>query len=467
MIDVAIIGAGPVGLTFANLLGRRGRSVKILERQPSPYDLPRAIHFDGETMRIFQSTGLAEEVLKHTHIGVGMMFKDADDRVLIDWSRAQAIGPMGWHESYRFHQPGLEDALRAGLERFEDVDLEQGVSVDAINTEIGQLTLNDGLQIDARYIIGCDGADSITRTAIQSPLKDLGFQERWLVVDVILKRPRPDLGDHSIQHCDAERPATYVRGAKDRRRWEIRLDQSEPDPEEIEIWRLLSRWITPKDAELERVAVYTFRSAIAETWRAGRVMIAGDAAHQMPPFMGQGMCAGIRDAANLAWKLDHAIRTGDDAILDSYASERASHVAEFTDLTMRLGRLINQTATGDAPKGQMKSIWPALGPGLGERDEVAGRLAPQPRLASGHLADDAAKGGFYLLARAEIAAPVPVFTEATAWLKTINRFAAIIRPDGYVLATARNEEEVADIFRTSVINVFASEISRPSVSPKA
>ena len=440
MTDVAIIGAGPVGLTLANLLGKRGLSAQIIEKRPKPYDLPRAIHFDGEAMRVFQAAGLADQVLAHTHVGVGMLFKDADDAILIDWSRAQEIGPMGWHESYRFHQPGLEDALRCGLDRFDHVSLRTGVSATHIDPATGEVGLSDGGRLNASFIVGCDGADSFTRQAAGLALNDLGFNERWLVVDAILKRPRPDLGDYSIQFCDAEHPATYVRGTGDRRRWEIRLDQSQADPDSAAIWARLSRWITPDDAELERAAVYTFRSAVAARWREGRVLIAGDAAHQMPPFMGQGMCAGVRDAANLAWKLDHAIRTGDDAILDTYGAERASHVAEFIDLTMRLGRLINQTATGGAPKGQMKSIWPGLGPGLGDRDDVAGRLAPQPRLATGQLADDAAGGGFYLLSREPVRSAAPVFTDAKGWLVASNIFAAIVRPDGYVLSAACNRD---------------------------
>ena len=445
MTDVAIIGAGPVGLTLANLLGQRGLSVRVIEKRPQPYDLPRAIHFDGEAMRVFQATGLADQVLAHTHVGVGMLFKDAEDKVLIDWSRAQDIGPMGWHESYRFHQPGLENALRRGLDRFAHVAVTTGVEVTDLNASTGALTLDDGSGVSAAYIVGCDGADSFTRRAADLPMADLGFQERWLVVDAVLKRPRPDLGDYSIQFCDAENPATYVRGIGDRRRWEIRLDQSKADPDDEAIRACLSRWITPEDAELERAAVYTFRSAVAERWREGRVLIAGDAAHLMPPFMGQGMCAGVRDAANLAWKLDHAIRTGDDAILDSYGSERASHVTEFIDLTMRLGKLINQTASGEAPKGQMKSIWPGLGPGLGVRDDIAGRLAPQPRVAGGALADDAAKGGFYVLAQASVEAPVPVFTEAAEWLADTGVFAVLVRPDGYVLASANDQTSVVDL----------------------
>ena len=440
MTDVAIIGAGPVGLTLANLLGRRGLSVRVIEKQAKPYDLPRAIHFDGEAMRVFQATGLAEEVLKHTHVGVGMLFKDAEDKILIDWSRAQEIGPMGWHESYRFHQPGLEDALRRGLDRFHHVSLQTGVAAVLVDPVTGDVGLSDGERFKASFVVGCDGAESFTRQAAGLSLIDLGFNERWLVVDATLKRPRPNLGDYSIQFCDAAHPATYVRGCGDRRRWEIRLNQSQADPDTAAIWSRLSRWITPEDAELERAAVYTFRSAVAATWREGRVLIAGDAAHQMPPFMGQGMCAGIRDAVNLAWKLDHAIRIGEDAVLDSYTSERSAHVTEFIDLTMRLGKLINQTAAGEAPKGRMKSIWPGLGPGLGARDQVAGRLAPQPRVA-GVLADDAAGGGFYILARDRFDAPVPVFTEARDWLDQNGIFAVLVRPDGYVFGVAGERTE--------------------------
>ena len=249
--DVAIIGAGPVGLTLANLLGKRGLTVRIIEKRPEPYNLPRAIHFDGEAMRVFQATGLAEQVLAHTHVGIGMLFKNADDEVLIDWSRAQDIGPMGWRESYRFHQPGLEDALRRGLDQFPHVELTAGVAVVDLNTINGDVILSDGEHLSASYVVGCDGAESFTRNASNLPLEDLGFQERWLVVDVLLKRPRPDLGDYTIQFCDAEHPATYLRGAKDRRRWEIRLDQSEDDPDDKTVWGLLSRWITPEDADVE------------------------------------------------------------------------------------------------------------------------------------------------------------------------------------------------------------------------
>lgn len=434
MIDVAIIGAGPTGLVLANLLGRRGVRTLVLEKQPKPYPQPRAIHFDGEIMRVFQSTGLAEEVLAHTTGGIGMLFKNRDGETLVDWSRSPDIGPMGWRESYRFYQPGLEQALADGLDRFPHVDLRRGADVTdvAIRDDHAALTLATGETVTARYAVGCDGALSLTRQAIGEGMEDLGFRQTWLVVDVLLKRPRPDLGDHSVQVCDPDAPATYVRGAGNWRRWEFRVGSTEP-PDEGEIWRRLNPWITTADASLERSAVYTFRSLVARRWRRGPLLIAGDAAHQTPPFMGQGMCAGVRDAANLSWKL--ALALGGHDVVDTYQSERAPNARQFIDMAVRLGRMISQTASGEIPQGRMVSIWPALGEGLGPRDAVSGALAPQP-LVGEVRADDLARGRFYALARAECAASIPVFTEAARWLKDNDIFGAIVRPDGYVLSAA-------------------------------
>ena len=440
MIDVAIIGAGPTGLLLANLLGRRGVETLVLEKQPTPYRLPRAIHFDGEAMRVFQSAGLADRILPQTMVGRGMLFKDAKGTTLVDWSRDPDIGPMGWRESYRFHQPDLEQTLIDGLDRFDHVTLRRGAEVARIEGgDAARLTLASGEQVEARYAIGCDGAESPTRAAIGEGVEDLGFHETWLVLDLILKRPRPDLGDHSVQFCDPEAPATYVRGVGDRRRWEMRLERGYT-PDEADIWRRLARWVTPDDAEIERSAVYTFRSRLARKWRDGPLLIAGDAAHQTPPFMGQGMCAGVRDAANLAWKLTLALQGTD--VLDSYQSERSPNARQFIELSVRLGKLINQTAAGEAPKGRMHSIWPALGPGLGPRDEIAGALSPQPFLGEAR-ADDVAEGRFYAIVREDVPATIPVFNAATDWLAEHDLFAAIARPDGYALASATTPEDLA------------------------
>ncbi len=449
MHDVAIIGAGPVGLTLANLLGRGGNSVVVLEKQSKPYPFPRAIHFDAETMRAFQATGLAEQILRHTHIGRGMLFKNKDGLTLVDWSRDQTPGPMGWYESYRFYQPGLEQELREGLKRFEDVTLRTEHAVTSLSQSdtAVTLTLEDGSQLTARFVIGCDGTDSFTRRSLDIDLDDLGFHERWLVVDLRLTRPRPDLGDYSIQHCDPDAPATYVRGVGDWRRWEFRVEDQDTFSDD-EIWAKLSKWITPEDAILERSAVYTFRSALAKSWRKNRVFLAGDAAHQTPPFMGQGMCAGIRDAANLAWKLRAVLNGADDALLDTYASERAPNARAFIEMAVSLGKLINQTAAGEAPKGQMKSIWPALGPGLGPRhdpaDTVAGTLAPQIRLKDGTLSDDDAQNQFYLIALTPCDHPwLSTYTGAEAWLENHNFWGVIVRPDGYCYAGVQDPSELA------------------------
>ena len=452
MFDIAIIGAGPVGLLLANLLGQRGHSVLVLEKQPLPYPMPRAIHFDGETMRAFQSAGLADQVLEHTHIGKGMLFRDSKGTTLIDWSRDQTPGPMGWHESYRFHQPALEQVLRDGLGRFANVTLQTGAEAIRLgqNNDAAVIGLSNDTVTEARYVIGCDGTGSFTRQALGIGLHDLGFQERWLVVDVLANTPAADLGDHSIQFCDPNAPATYVRGIANRRRWEMRLPADTPEtpetPETLtdaQVWQHLSRWITPNDATLERAAVYTFRSRIANSWRQGRILLAGDAAHQMPPFMGQGMCAGLRDAANLGWKFSAVLNGAGDTLLNSYQSEREANARAFIAKSVALGQLINQTATGTLPTGRMRSIWPDLGPGLGPRDGIGGTLAPQVTNADGQRADDMAGGGFYILSATPVAnPPLPCITGAQDWLVQRDLAAAILRPDGYCLCGVRNIDDL-------------------------
>jgi 3-(3-hydroxy-phenyl)propionate hydroxylase len=313
--------------------------------------------------------------------------------------------------------------------------------------------------------VGCDGAKSFLRSKIGGGMDDLGFDERWLVVDVILKRPRPDLGDHSIQFCNPDRPATYVRGVGDRRRWEITVRQDEAPGERMdqeEVWRLLSPWIAPDDATLERSAVYTFRSAVARRWRDGRLLIAGDAAHLTPPFMGQGMCAGIRDAANLAWKLARAQQgLAPDDLLDSYQAERAPNARDYIATAVRLGGLINTramaAALGDAPEDgpvTMRSIAPALG-GF---TAPFGRPAPQPRLADGARLDDRVGHRFAVLLRADAAAVLdPAVMDRLAtrgavlvddpavapWLAELGAAAALVRPDRMLLAVAPDAAGVA------------------------
>lgn len=477
--DVVIVGRGPVGATLANLLGLCGVRTLVLEREAKTYHLPRAVHFDDECMRVFQTIGLAQDIVPHTTLSPGMRFLDAGGRLILDWPRSQDPTPMGWYLSYRFHQPELEDVLISGLQRWPQVELrnrcdvfaldedEPGVRVRYEDLSSGQLS-----EVRAAFVVGCDGARSLVRRFIGSGMDDLGFHERWLVIDALLRRDRPDLGDYSIQHCDPKRPATYIRGTNNRRRWEITVhpdEDAQAVTQPANVWDLLSRWITPDDAEIERAAVYTFHSAIAKQWRRGRLLLAGDSAHQTPPFLGQGMCAGIRDAANLAWKIREIIagHAGLD-LLDTYQRERSPHVREFIELAIRLGGVINTKAVeaglaaGEARDNapvKLEVRKPLLGPGLAiDGLPLAGHLAPQFVLADGRRSDERTGYAHVLLIEnaealsartrtALVQCGMVVLTvddarDIPVWLRQHNVQAALIRPDRYVRGAARTAAEL-------------------------
>jgi 3-(3-hydroxy-phenyl)propionate hydroxylase len=479
-IDVAIVGCGPVGAALANLLGLQGFSALVLEREAGIHCLPRAVHFDDEVMRLFQTMSLAETVQPLVHVSPGMRFVDEKARLLLDWPRPRERGPQGWHASYRFHQPELEQVLRDGFARFPSVELRTRAEVfaldeepDAVVVRYEDLDTGNLAQCRARYVVGCDGARSLVRRFIGAPMEDLGFHERWLVVDAFLKRPRPDLGDYSVQYCRKQRPATYVRGTGDRRRWEIAVLPDEDGGTIIQpakVLELLKPWVGPDDVELERAAVYTFHSTLATRWRSGRLLIAGDSAHQTPPFLGQGMCAGMRDAGNLAWKLGRVLQgQNDDALLDTYQTERAPHVREYIELAVRLGGLINTKAMEAAVPGtvleggeaaRMSSVKPRLGPGLAAGcNRLSGQIAAQPRLSDGTRLDDRVGYRYAALLRPDFAASLPAETlerladrevivvaddapEQEAWLRAAEASAVLVRPDRYVLGAARSVQEL-------------------------
>ena len=477
--DVAIIGCGPVGAMLANLLGLQGLSTLVLERDAAIHPLPRACHLDDEVMRLLQTVGLADAMAPLVHVSPGMRFVDDAGRLLLDWLRPVEVGPQGWNASYRFHQPDLERVLRDGLGRFPSVLVKLQIEVlgmeqdaDAVTVRFEDLASGTPHQCRARYVVGCDGARSLVRRMIGAPMEDLGFHERWLVVDAILKRPRPDLGDYSVQHCSAHRPATYVRGTGDRRRWEITVLPGEDGEAAIQparVFELLKPWVGPDDVELERSALYTFHSALARQWRRGRLLIAGDAAHLTPPFLGQGMCAGMRDAGNLAWKLARVIAGQNaDGLLDTYQAERSPHVREYIELAVRLGGLINTKAMSKALPGvadgnepvRMSSIKPRLGAGLApDWNGPARSIAPQPRRADGTRLDDHVGYCFTAVLRPDFAAALPTGTrtrladrdivivaddapEHLSWLDQHGAVAMLVRPDRYVLGAAMSVPEL-------------------------
>ncbi|MBN9672136.1 bifunctional 3-(3-hydroxy-phenyl)propionate/3-hydroxycinnamic acid hydroxylase [Roseibium aggregatum] len=473
--DVAIVGYGPAGATLAHLLGQCGLKTLVLERESAHYHLPRAVHFDAEVMRVFQWIGIAEAMEAKTHRHPGMRFVDPQDKLLLDWPRPQGEGPQGWRANYRFHQPDLEELLRHNLARRKGVTVRSRCDVfhiedkgDRVDLRFEDMSCGRIERVSAQYVVGCDGARSLVRRYIESGMEDYGFHERWLVVDVILKTDKPELGDHSIQYCRPERPATYVRTPGRRRRWEITV-RSEEDSAEIakpeRVWELLSDWITPDEADLERTAVYVFHSLVAEDWRKGRLLLAGDACHQTPPFMGQGMCAGTRDVANLYWKLALVCKgkvTGADAerLLDTYESERKPNAREYIQTAVRLGGLINTAGTEEALRAalpssdgaaRMESIAPPLGEGLGQ-GPLAGRLFGQPRFNDGTLMDALHPHQFVVVAEADLAeglalpngvALVTSETSNTAeHLKRIGARATVLRPDRHTLGGADTREEL-------------------------
>ena len=489
--DVAIVGLGPVGAVMAGLLDLHGLRVVAIERAEGIYDLPRAVHFDDEAMRVFQTLGIAREVEAISRPNAGMRFYDAEGRMLLDWPRPQVPGPQGWLPSYRFHQPDLERILRRRLQGSENVTLLLATECEALEERADHVrlltrTAQQARSITASTVIGCDGARSMLRQTIGGEAEDLGFNERWLVVDVLLKRDRDDLGDFTVQHCNPARPATYVRGPGNRRRWEISTKLGETDawledPETV--WSFLSQWITPEDAELERTAVYTFHSTLAGCWRRGRLMLAGDAAHQTPPFLGQGLCAGIRDASNLAWKLNAWLHGAPDDLLDTYQSERHPHARAYVATAVRLGGLINTSGTEEAlrdgfrqPDGsvRMESLARAIGPGLGTADDPnRGWLSAQPRLTDGRLLDDATGPEFVLIAddtmlqgvdpglRTISATSEPALG---AMLDQLDARAVLLRPDRHIFGTAQNAGNLRTLLSEAALVTSGSH--QPTEQPR-
>ncbi|MDM0025274.1 bifunctional 3-(3-hydroxy-phenyl)propionate/3-hydroxycinnamic acid hydroxylase MhpA [Variovorax saccharolyticus] len=484
--DVAIVGLGPTGAVLANLLGAAGRSVRVIEKEAGIFPLPRAIHFDGEVLRILQAAGLREQALAISRPGTqGMHFVNGAGETMLIRGGTAAVGPHGCANNYYFHQPQLEAVLREGLARFPRVQVElrhelvgveqdgEAVSLSHRSAETGQVHTTR-----ARYVVGCDGARSGVRESIGSPMVDLGLRQPWLVFDVVLEQP-VDLPAHTVQHCDPRRPMTYCNVVGERRRWEIMVlpdDDREALVQPQNLWKMVAPWVRPDQARLERAAIYTFQSVIADGWRDRRLFLAGDACHQTPPFLGQGMCAGIRDASNLAWKLD-AVLAGraPDALLDTYESERKPHVRALIELAVRLGDIIQTTdpvlaserdARFQAGRPEIFELPPQL-LGAGAFDpttpELAGRPFPQPQLEDGRLLDDllerrsAVIGSRQALSAASpetalrwqrsgavvIDRPDPRLQD---WLRAHDANAVILRPDRYIVGVARSG---ADLDRIS------------------
>ena len=379
--DVVVVGYGPVGAALAILLSQYGRTVTVLERWPEPYALPRAVHFDHEVGRILQNCGIGTELRRISEPADIYEWRNGEGRTLLRFGRS-GDGPSGWPASSMFNQPEVERLLHRRAQEV-GVDVHRGVEVVAITQDDAQVRVAGahGTVVSARFVVGCDGANSTVRSLLGLPVTDLGFFYDWLIVDVVLAEHRV-FDPINLQICDPARPTTVVSGGPGRRRWEFMCLPGESLDDlnrEDSAWKLLAPWdVHPLNARLERHAVYTFNASCADRWRGGHGFIAGDAAHLMPPFAGQGMCAGLRDAANLAWKLDLALRgLAAPELLDTYQQERRPSAMAAIDFSIELGQVICVPDPAEAAARDE-----AMAPGVGDEPAPAPGL---PDISSGFI----------------------------------------------------------------------------------
>jgi 2-polyprenyl-6-methoxyphenol hydroxylase-like FAD-dependent oxidoreductase len=496
-----------VGQALAALLARAGHRVVVFERFREIYRMPRAVHLDHEIMRLLQSLGLADVLAEEMVPVRDYQWFGADGELLLRFDR-EDLAPSGWEASYMFFQPELEAAIHRDACIPSGVTVERGWVAEGLEdrhdhveltvhqvreAQPGQLArTGEHRTVRARWLVGADGANSFVRETVGISRRDLGFQERWLVVDA---EPH-DMGalahlPTASQRCDPARPTTIVQSGPRHRRWEFMLLPHE-QPSDFEdpdrVWALLEPWYRPQDGPLTRSAVYEFRSMVADRMRNGRVLIVGDAAHLTPPFLGQGLCSGLRDAANMAWKLDLVLRgVAHERLLGTIEAERQPQNEAVIRLAIELGKVLCQLdpqaaaerdkmlrAAGPPPPLELAPLTAGLlHQPIGEPDALAGTLGVQgvvERAGRKGRFDDVVGRGFQLIvaggdplahlsdrqrtlldtlevavASLDPAAPQGVSDcdgRLTAWLSEHNAHAVLARPDFYVFGGAASPEAV-------------------------
>ena len=349
--DVAIVGYGPVGVTAANLLGQQGLKVVVVERDPNIYARARAISTDEEVVRIWQQVGLADQLNADMEPGDGINFVDANG---VSFARLRPVSRGNGHPPQQFiYQPALEKVLRAGVDRFPNVSVlleHECLRVvqrnDHVELMLADLKVDEFRRIRASYVIAADGGSSATRGQLGIGFSGATFGERWIVIDTKVLKEWPG-HDRLRFHCNPARPTVDCPTPLGHHRWEFPVRDEEDEKDlltEDAIWNVLRRQgITPENVKILGFACYSHHVRFADRWRVGRVFLAGDAAHAMPPWIGQGMCAGVRDVANLCWKLGAVLRGSlPESVLDTYQAERLPHVKDVTNRAVKIGKLIIQ-----------------------------------------------------------------------------------------------------------------------------
>lgn len=495
--DVAVIGYGPTGATAANLLGRLGLKVVVIERDPDIYGRARAISTDEEVMRIWQSVGLSDRLQQDMLPDRPIAFVDAEGLPFINLSiKSHGMG----HPPQQFlYQPAVDEVLRDGVARFPNVEvlaehecLRVAAKEDAVELMLADLRTDTFKRLHASYVIAADGGSSPTRGQLGVGYAGRTYAERWVVIDTKVIREW-DAHDRLRFHCDPARPTVDCPTPLGHHRWEYPARAGEDASRlvsDAEVWKVLNaQGITAENVEILRAVVYCHHVRVADRWRVGRIFLAGDAAHAMPPWIGQGMSAGVRDAANLCWKLA-AVLNGQapDSLLDSYQAERKPHVTEVTRRAVFVGRLITErnkvVATLRNRIGRAMGHLPALMDQLQKMmwvpkaryqngflaagHRAAGWQIPQPRIIDPRGATvslDAALGGRWTLLytgdapsgwRAWTAIGVPAIRVTgpqdgvvpqticdrdgtlLSWLQGKKATAVVLRPDGFIYAAAES-----------------------------
>lgn len=481
--DVVIVGCGPVGALCANLLGREGLSVLVLEKEHDHYPLPRAVHLDHEMMRLFQSAGVIDRVLPDMFAADGHLHIGADNGAIRYMGTVGKPKPFGWSNDWFFYQPELEAHLRAGMAGLDSVELILGAEFVSVEQDAAGANVHfqaNGADCTARgrWVIAADGSRSPVRKALGVALDDLKFEEPWLVVDAEVEGPvtfpaltgvpeGADLQRLSVMMCDPTRPATVVPGRGNHRRWEFMLLPHEDDLEMMQperVSELVGAWVKGVPHQIVRAATYRFHGLVAEQWQVGRVFLAGDAAHQTPPFFGQGMCHGFRDAANLAWKIAAIVNDGaPESLLNTYQPERDPHVRAVIGAAVGAGRYICELDTDKAAArdadiraqaakraGETAAdLIPAIQTGaILKGSPCAGERFIQPLLSDGRRLDDLTGQGWRLFGAGAQASGVNCFDPAllpdggaiAEWLSVRGVHSVLVRPDHYVFGTGRPAE---------------------------
>ncbi|MGW7758050.1 bifunctional 3-(3-hydroxy-phenyl)propionate/3-hydroxycinnamic acid hydroxylase MhpA [Streptomyces violaceusniger] len=525
--EVLIVGYGPVGQLLSVLLAQRGRRVTVVERWPEPYRHPRAVGFDSEAARLLASAGIGDSLDKFTEPARDHAWQNTKGETLIDHEVADR-GHCTWPEALSAYQPALESALIEHGETLPPLRILRGYEAVGLADDGDHVTLTvvgpDGEKTDltALWVVGCDGANSLVRTGVGTTMTDLDFSYDWLICDVRLHEYR-EFRPNNLEICDPARPRTAVSAGPGHRRYEFMRVPAD-DPEHFgtveSAWELLRLFdVTPENGVLDRHAVYTFQARWAERWRTGRMVLAGDSAHLMPPFAGQGMCSGFRDAANLAWKLDlvlggHAAPT----LLDTYTTERRAHVRHAVEMSVGLGRVVcmaDPAAAADRDAAMLAARKRNIGPSAARRSVVrplvdgllrqdgqgrpapyAGQAGPQWRVCRAGttgLFDDVVGTGFVLLYAEDVfpaldarrltfldsigtrlVRMVPADTPPAAlgprdaldvedrylsYLSEMDALAVLVRPDFYLFGIAEDEGELL-----SLVDDLATQLS-PSPTP--